>query len=71
MTGTVVGNKMQKTVKVEVTRLVRHPRYKKVMKETKIYFAHTEKDHKIGSEVTIEECRPISKNVKCRVVEGK
>lgn len=69
LTGTVVGNKMQKTIKVEVNRLVRHPRYKKVITDRKIYFARSEKDHEVGEEVMIQECRPLSKNVKWRVVD--
>ena len=67
--GIVVSDKMQKTVVVKVERQVRHPRYKKVYKVHKRYKAHDEKEeYKIGDEVFIEECRPLSKEKKWKVV---
>lgn len=67
--GKVVSDKMQKTVVVKVERQVRHPRYKKVYKVHKRYKAHDEKEeYKIGDEVFIEECRPLSKEKKWKVV---
>ncbi len=65
--GTVVGNDMQKTVKVSVENTYRHPVYKKVLRRDKVYMAHTEKDIEVGEEVTIIECSPYSKNVKWRI----
>lgn len=63
--GTVVSNKMDKTVVVSVERVVRHPRYGKVVKRSKKYYAHHEGEPlAIGQEVTISETRPISKT-KC------
>jgi small subunit ribosomal protein S17 len=67
--GVVVSNKMQGTVRVQVDTPVRHPVYKKVVNKRKIFFAHTDKELEEGTEVTITECRPYSKNVKWVVVE--
>jgi small subunit ribosomal protein S17 len=66
--GVVVGNKMEKTVKVLVERQKSHSRYKKVVNHRKVYFAHTEKELNKGDEVTIQENRPFSKKVKWIVV---
>ncbi|HJX03455.1 MAG TPA: 30S ribosomal protein S17 [Dehalococcoidia bacterium] len=69
-TGKVVSTKMQKTVIVEVMRLVRHPLYKKVMRRTKNYKAHDEKNAcHLGDMVKIEETRPLSKDKRWRVLE--
>lgn len=59
--GVVVSNKMDKTVVVSVNTTLRHPRYDKVVKRKKRYYAHTEGSHQVGDEVTIEQSRPISK----------
>lgn len=67
--GVVVSNKMQGTVKVQVDTPVRHPVYKKVVNKRKVFFAHTEKDLEEGTEVTIRESKPYSKNVKWVVVK--
>jgi len=67
--GTVVSNKMQKTVVVEVERVKEHPKYKRRYKVHKKYKAHYDKgEYHVGDKVTIEECRPISKDKKWRVV---
>ena len=67
--GTVVSDKMQKTVVVEVERIKIHPKYKKRYKIHKKYKAHDEKgEYKIGDKVIIEECRPMSKEKKWRVI---
>jgi small subunit ribosomal protein S17 len=61
--GTVVSNKMQKTVVVKVERIKEHPKYKKRYKVFKKYKAHNDKAGlEIGDKVTIEECRPLSKD---------
>lgn len=61
--GTVVSAKMQKTVVISVTGVKAHPKYKKVVRVTKKYKAHSEGfDLKTGDRVIIEECRPISKD---------
>lgn len=61
--GVVVSDKMDKTVVVAVTRLVKHPKYGKYMSHTKRYKAHNEDNTvKVGQTVTIKEVRPISKD---------
>jgi len=66
--GTVVSDKMQKTVTVLVERRYMHPMYKKYVKRTKKYAAHDENNtFKAGDRVQIMECVPISKN-KCWTV---
>ncbi len=67
--GTVVSDKMPKTLVVAVTRLKEHPIYKKRYKVTTRYKAHNEKEgYKIGDRVTIVECRPLSKDKRWRVI---
>lgn len=67
--GVVVSDGMDKTVVVAVTRTERHPRYGKVIKRTKKYYAHDEKQTaKKGDQVTIMETRPLSKTKRWRVV---
>jgi small subunit ribosomal protein S17 len=62
LTGTVVSDKMNKTVTVLVERTVTHPTLGKVMRRTKKYHAHAESnEYHTGDVVLIEECRPISK----------
>ncbi len=60
--GTVVSDKMQKTIVVRVERTLRHPLYKKVLTRSKKYKAHDEDElaHE-GDVVQIVEHRPISK----------
>jgi len=61
--GVVVSDKGEKTVVVRVERQVMHPLYKKFIKKSKKYAAHDENNQfKIGDMVSIQECRPISKN---------
>ena len=67
--GIVVSDKMQKTVVVEVERMKKHSKYKKRYKMSKRYKAHDEKEtYKLGDRVIIEECRPISKDKRWRVI---
>lgn len=67
--GTILSNKMQKTVVVEVERIKKHPKYKRRFKVHKKYKAHAEKElYQVGDRVIIEECRPISKDKKWRVI---
>lgn len=67
--GIVVSNKMQKTVVVRVERMIRHPKYGKVVRRSKKYYAHHESlPLQIGDEVKIMETRPISKLKRWRVV---
>jgi len=70
LTGTVVSNKMLKTLVVKVERIKEHPRYRRRYKISKKYKVHNEKgEYKIGDKVVIEECRPISKEKKWRVIK--
>ena len=68
--GTVVSDKMDKTVIVKVSRQVVHPQYGKIIRLNKKYVAHDEKDEcSIGDTVRIVETRPISKTKRWRVGE--
>jgi len=67
--GVVVGDKMDKTVVVSVSRFIKHPLYGKFYKVSKKYKAHDEDNkYKIGDMVEIMETRPISKDKKHRVL---
>jgi small subunit ribosomal protein S17 len=67
--GTVVSDKNDKTIVVEVERRYTHPLLKKTVRRTKKYHAHDEANkHKIGDRVQIVECAPISKNKRWMVV---
>lgn len=69
--GTVVSDKMNKTVTVLVERRVMHEKYKKYVKKSAKYAAHDEANVcKTGYVVSIEECRPISKNKSWKVIEA-
>ena len=60
--GVVVSDRMQKTVVVAVSRLIKHPKYKKYYKVTKRYKAHDENgEYHIDDKVVIQETRPLSK----------
>ena len=62
LTGTIVSNKMEKTVVVKVERIKKHPKYKRRYKLHKKYKAHDEKkEYRVGDKVMIEERRPKSK----------
>lgn len=68
--GVVTKDKMDKTVVVEVTRRVRHPKYKKFLKRRIRYKAHDENNEcQVGDVVNIEECRPLSKEKRWTVKE--
>ncbi len=68
--GTVVSDKMDKTVTVEWQTYKKHPVYKKFFKQHHKLKAHDEKNEvSIGDRVKIAEARPISKNKSWRVVE--
>jgi len=73
LTGTVVSDKMQKTVTVAVERKVRHEVYGKQQTRTSTFLAHNERNEaKLGDRVVIAESRPLSRRkrwVVTRVVE--
>jgi len=61
VTGVVVSDKMNKTVKVAIERKVRDPLYGKTQKRTSTFLAHDEKNEaKVGDRVAIAESRPLS-----------
>jgi small subunit ribosomal protein S17 len=69
--GNIVSDKMDKTVTVLVERRFMHPVYKKYVRKSDKYSAHDELNtFKEGDRVLIEECRPMSKNKRWKVVEG-
>ncbi|MFN7327300.1 MAG: 30S ribosomal protein S17 [Chitinophagales bacterium] len=68
--GTVVSDKMDKTIAVMVERRLMHPIYGKFVKRTKKFFAHDEENTcKVGDKVRIMETRPLSKNKCWRLIE--
>ncbi|MEN6547096.1 MAG: 30S ribosomal protein S17 [Armatimonadia bacterium] len=68
--GTVVSDKMDKTVVVAVQRLTPHPLYGRVLRRTSKYKAHDEgNEARQGDRVIITECRPLSKDKSWRVVQ--
>ena len=68
--GEVVSDKMEKTVVVAVTRLVKHPLYGRFVKRTSKYKVHDEQNEsRTGDVVRITETRPLSKDKRWRLVE--
>lgn len=67
--GKVTSNAMQNTVTVITETLQEHPVYKKRMKKTTKYTAHTDKKIKLNSLVKIQEVKPISKRKCWKVIE--
>lgn len=70
LTGTVVSNKMDKTIAVVVERLVKHPQYGKYVRRSTKLLAHDEANAcQEGDVVAIAESRPLSKRKAWRLVE--
>ena len=68
--GKVVSNKMDKTIVVAIEEHVKHPLYKKIVKDTYKLKAHDEENAcKVGDKVKVMETRPLSKDKRWRVVE--
>ena len=62
LVGVVTSDKAAKTRRVEIERLVRHPRYSKIIRKKTVCHVHDEDNvSKRGDKVEIEECRPLSK----------
>ena len=62
VTGVVTGDKMDKTIKVRVDRLVKHPVFEKTLKRSYVCYAHDEKrEAKNGDRVELMETRPLSR----------
>jgi small subunit ribosomal protein S17 len=70
LTGRVTSAKMEKTIVVEVLRLVQHPKYRRVVRISKKFYAHDEKrEAKTGDTVRIVSARPLSKLKRWRLKE--
>src|SRR6267378_8257129 len=70
LTGRVTSAKMEKTIVVEVMRLVQHPKYRRVVRISKKLYAHDEKrEAKTGDTVRISSTRPLSKLKRWRLKE--
>lgn len=70
LTGTVISNKMDKTVSVMVERQIKHPLYKKYVRLSTKLLAHDEDNEcSQGDTVLIEECRPLSKHKSWRLLK--
>ena len=70
LTGKVTSAKMEKTIVVEVIRLVQHPKYHRVVRITKKFYAHDESgEARQGDTVRIVESRPLSKLKRWRLKE--
>ena len=70
LTGRVTSAKMEKTIVVEVLRLVQHPKYRRVVRISKKFYAHDEKrEAKPGDTVRIVSSRPLSKLKRWRLKE--
>ena len=69
MTGTVVSDDMDKTVRVAVDRFEKHPKYLKYVRKQNQFLAHDEDEQaEVGDTVTIQETKPISKHKTFRVI---
>lgn len=69
LSGKVVSNAMNKTIAVEIERLVKHPQYGKYIRRTTKLLAHDEKNEsRVGDRVTIQECRPLSRRKSWKLV---
>jgi len=69
MTGTVVSDDMDKTVRVAVDRFEKHPKYLKYVRKQNQFLAHDEDEQaQVGDTVTIQETKPISKHKTFRVI---
>jgi small subunit ribosomal protein S17 len=68
--GIVVSNKMQKTIVVKIENRYSHPIYSKILIKTTKYLAHDELEEcNIGDQVLVEECRPLSKKKRWKVIQ--
>ena len=68
--GTVISNKMQKTIVVKVENRYPHPVYFKTLVKTKKYLAHdAQEECNIGDQALVEECRPLSKRKRWKSIQ--
>ena len=69
LSGVVISSNSNKSITVNVTRRIKHKLYKKIIRQTKKYHAHDEKNEfNVGDTVTIIESKPISKTKKWKVI---
>jgi small subunit ribosomal protein S17 len=70
LTGVVVSNRMDKTATVLIERKVRHPIYGKyIRRSTKLHIHDADNACQEGDQVTIEQCRPLSKTKSWQLVD--
>jgi len=69
LTGVVINAKMEKSATVRVDRMWRHPIYKKMIKRSKKFLVHAEKQVKAGQIVKITEIKPMSRRKRWRIIE--
>ena len=70
LVGKVTSAKMEKTIVVQVTRMVQHPKYRRVVRISKRFYAHDEqREARPGDTVRIVETRPLSKLKRWRLME--
>ena len=69
LTGVVISAKMEKSATVRVDRMWRHPIYKKMIKRSKKFLVHAEKQVKAGQIVKITEIKPMSRRKRWRIIE--
>ncbi len=68
--GTVVSNKMDKTVVIQIVRILKHPQYQRVIRRSSRLMAHDRDGLAgIGDKVRVMETRPLSKHKRWRLVE--
>ena len=68
--GKIISLSTDKTAKVEIERQWQHPLYRKSVKRSKNYMCHDQGiELRLGDEVVIEECRPVSKTKRFRVIK--
>ena len=68
--GLVISNKMNKTIVIKVENRYSHPIYSKIMVKSKKYLVHDEMETcRVGDQVLINECRPLSKRKRWKLVK--
>ncbi|MCB0411156.1 MAG: 30S ribosomal protein S17 [Bdellovibrionales bacterium] len=68
--GEVISDKMNKTISVQIFRLVKHPRYNKYIRRSSVFKAHDEQNEaKVGDRVAIYETRPLSKTKRWKLAK--
>lgn len=68
LSGIIVSAKTPKSVVVEVSRLVKHPKYQKYFRRSKRYLAHDEVGRQVGERVKIVETKPLSRRKRFKIL---